>query len=367
MKRLTLALVAGLLAAACQRSDEPYLIATAGPWDQGYGAMNRRGIDLAIEEINRAGGVNGRPLQLIAFNDSGDGSKAARIAAELVDSARVLAVVGHVNSGAMVSAARVYDGRLAAVSTTASTPDLSGISSWAFRVISSDSVNGQDMARFSAALGHRRAAILYENNPYGRGLTEAFRRGWKGEIVSVDPIADDDTNFEPYISFLQRRAPDIVFVAGTEVSALGVLREARRQNFRAAFLGGDGWTGIVADTAAAEGAYVAAPFSAQDPRREAQEFVRAFRARYGGLEPDGNSALAYDATRLVARAIERGGGTRAGVRDWLASTDRGEPFRGVTGDIKFDSSGDVQGKGFVFTRVRKGSLLVEAQQPGGSR
>jgi branched-chain amino acid transport system substrate-binding protein len=357
VKGLILASLAGALI-GCAPGGDSYAIATAGPWDEGYGRMNKRGVDLAIEEINKRGGIRGSPLRLLERNDGGDGSRAVTIAGELVANEDVIAVVGHVNSGAMVAAARVYDGKLAAISTTASSPDISGLSSWVFRVISSDSVNGMDMARFAGSLGRRRAAILYENNSYGRGLTESFRRNFKGEIVTVDPLSADGTNFEPYISYLRTRAPDIVFVAGTEASGIRILREARRQRLAADFIGGDGWSGVASDTAAAEGAYVAMPFSARDPRGAAQRFVATYRARYG-QDPDANAALAYDATNLVALAISKAGRNRKAVRDYLASLGASNAYEGVTGSIYFRDTGDVVGKGFVMTRVQRGALLVQ--------
>jgi branched-chain amino acid transport system substrate-binding protein len=357
--RRSVVLAALLTPLACARDSSPVVIATAGPWTELYGAMNKRGLDLALEEINAAGGVGGRRLEVIARDDNADGGKAVAIASEFYANRSVVAVVGHVTSGAMVAAARIYDKGLPAVSTTASSPDLSGISPWVFRVISSDSANGMTIARFADTRGWHRAAILYENTAYGRGLTESFRGAFGGEIVAVDPIpANGDANFEPYVSYLATRSPDVVFVAGTNASGRSILLEAQRQHLASAFIGGDGWSSIVADTAAAEGAFVATPFSAQDPRPAAQRFVKAFREKYH-LEPDGNAALAYDATMLVARAIQEAGPSRAAVRRWLTSLGDGSAFAGVTGAIRFRPSGDVVGKGVVITRARHGALLVE--------
>lgn len=352
------------LSAACAGGDSPLYIGAAGPWSESFGRMNQRGIQLALDEINARGGVRGRPLRLIERDDQGDGSKAAAIASEFVANRSVIGVVGHVTSGAMMAAARVYDQGLPAIATTASSPDLSGISAWTFRVIASDSANGATMARFATERGYRRAAILYENNAYGRGLAEAFRRSYNGEVIALDPIpSDGQTTVEPFISFVATRAPDLVFVAGTDASGRAVLREARRQGLRSAFMGGDGWTPIAADTAAAEGAWVGAPFSANDPRDEAQQFVRAFVARFRE-SPDGNAALAYDATMLLAAAIEQSGASRTRVRDWLAGLRDAGAWRGVTGSISFSASGDIVGGGVVMTRVRSGALTVEQSGAG---
>lgn len=348
-----------LALAACSSSETGVLIAAAGNWDAGYGEMNKRGIELAVEQVNRDGGVRGRPLRVIERNDKGEGTRAVSIAAEFVANPEIVAVVGHVNSGTMIAAAPVYNQGLPAVSTTASTPDLTGISPWVFRVISSDSVNGLDLARFARSRGFERAAVLYENNSYGRGLAQSFERNFGGTIIASDPIPSErDGNYEPFITWLSRRKPDVVFVAGTEISGLAILRESRRQRFAPAFMGSDGWTGVVVDTALAEGAYVGAPFSAQDPRADAQRFTAAFREKYG-IDPDGNAALAYDATMLVAKAIAEGGATRAAVRDWLAGRTTEKPVPGITGPLAFDRSGDVVGKGYVMTRVRGGALVVE--------
>lgn len=367
MHRVFRQLLLVALLAGCGRGAGPLRIGAAGPWQVGYGLMNRRGIELALEEINAGGGVRGRPLEVVMRDDEADGAKAVAIAQAFVADPRIAAVVGHVNSGTMVAAAKVYDGRLAAVATTATTPELTGISSWVFRVVPSDSSNGLDLARFASRLARARgtpgearprAAILYENDSYGRGLADAFRRNFRGDVVSADPIGDGgDQDVEPYVAYLKRGAPDVVFVATTSAAALAVLREARRQQLAATFLGGDGWNGVVSDTATSEGAYVGTSFSAADQRPEAQRFVAAFRARYG-VTPDGNAALAYDATKLVARALAERGADREAVRDYLASLTDETAYRGVTGRIRFGPAGDPVGKGIVMTRAHAGALVV---------
>lgn len=364
MKKI--ALVTSLVfAAACSRGEDSYTVAAAGPWKEAYGVMSRRGIDLAVDEINRAGGINGAPLRILARDDEAKGSRAAAIAQELVQNQEVLAVVGHVNSGAMLAASRIYDGELPAVATTASSPDLSGASKWTFRVISSDSLNGVILARFASRIGGndstlKQAAVFYENDSYGRGLADAFRRAFRGTIVSFDPISEE-VNAEPFVSYLKMKEVGIVFVAGRENSALRLLREARRQGLEAVFIGGDGWQGVVADTSASNGVYVGTSFNARASSPEVQRFVRAFRSRYQ-TEPDAFAALAYDATRVIAQALMKRGRNREGVRDYLASLNAVNPFEGVTGPVYFNERGDPIGMGFHVAQVMSGMLVS-----GGAR
>jgi branched-chain amino acid transport system substrate-binding protein len=351
---LSLAFVA--LAAACGGTGGDFRLGMAGPFDEGFGLANRQGAELAVAEINAAGGINGRNLVLDFRNDQGDGSRAAAIAQEFVDDETITGVVGHVTSGAMIAAAKVYDGSLVALATTASSASLTGISPWVFRVISSDSANGVDLARFAGRLGKRRAAIVYENDTYGRGLADAFRKEFAGEVIEFDPIDAAGTDAEVYASWFLERRPDLVFVAGTERSGVALLREARRLGLSADFLGGDGWTGIVMDTAASEGALVGAPFTALDTRPEAQRFVAAYRERFGS-DPDGNAALAYDAVQVMAAGLRAVGADREGLREWLAGRTSDAALAGVTGPIAFLPSGDPVGKSFTMTRVRGGALV----------
>ncbi len=353
-----------ILLASCSRGSSGSLtFGAAGPWKEGYGAMNRRGIELAVSQINARPERAGSPLQIRYEDDEGSGETASRVAQRFVDAPDVAAVIGHVNSGAMVAAAQVYDGHLAAVATGATSPALTGISPWAFRVISSDSSNGHDIALFAGQLGRSRAAILYENNTYGRGLADAFRRAYAGRVVSMDPIAEDKNQpFDAYLEWFKRNRVDIVFVAGSEESGLAFLREARTRGLAADLVGGDGWSGLSVDTLRSQGVYVGVPFTAEDSRPQAQRFVAAFTQRFH-MRPDNNAALAYDATMLLYVAATNSHGDRRAIRDYLAALTPATSYQGVTGPVSFGSDGDPVGKNVVMTRIDRGTLrLAEASR-----
>jgi branched-chain amino acid transport system substrate-binding protein len=349
-----------LALSACVGSKEPYVVGAVGPWKVGYGLQNLQGVQLAAEEINKAGGIAGHPLRVISRDDAGEGAQAAKIAQEFVRNPSISAVIGHVNSSGMLAAAPIYDGELAAVATSATSPDLTGISSWVFRVISSDSLNGIALANFASRFGQRgptTVAVLYENNTYGRGLADSFRRSFHGDILSLDPINADLPTAEPYISYLKTRKPKIVVVAGRVSSGLKILHEAKRQGFKPIFVGGDGWQGIVDDTATSEGTYIGMSFTPEDPSPRARTFVAAFKKKFKTV-PDAHAALAYDATYLIAQALKTKGADRRAVRDYLRSLNRETAYAGLTGPAYFEDTGDPVGMRFRVLRVHNGLLTV---------
>jgi branched-chain amino acid transport system substrate-binding protein len=363
MHQLSKRLVLLVALAACSRgSSGTVTFGAAGPEGDANGQANRRGIELAQEELNSA---PNRPFELkIEFrNDSSKGATAAAIAKGFVDSAKIVAVVGHVGSGAMMAAAHVYDGHLPAVATAATSPILTGISRWTFRVISSDSANGLQVANFMSQLGRKRAAVLYENNAYGRGLADSFRNGFTalgGAVLSFDPISDHPTeSLEPFVTWFKQQHVDLVFVAGTGNSAVAFLKEARRQQIAADLASGNGWSTVVGNPLA-DGAYFATPFNPDDPRPEVKTFVAAYRRRYNNEVPTGNAALGYDATKLLAEAVGKVGPDRAKIRDYLAHLPAA--YHGVTGAITFGPDGDPKDKPMTMVRIQGGQLRQETSR-----
>ncbi|HET6765227.1 MAG TPA: ABC transporter substrate-binding protein [Longimicrobiaceae bacterium] len=348
-------LAAAFLAAsaACAREPQPVVIGAIGPWSLDYGASARRGMELAAEQVNRAGGVGGRPLRIDFRDDGADASRAVRLVSDFADDRSVSAVIGPLNSGPLVAAARVADGRIVALSPTAASPQLNGISPWVFRLISNDSVFGMTLGRHAAHLG-RKAAVLYDNNAFGRGGADAFRRNFGGQIVSVDPLWPVAPRPRAFVEWFRRQGVDLVYVAGLTSSGQAVLGEARRQGFSGKVLGTDSWTPLAREGRVAEGVYIATRFSVLEPRPEVAAFDAAYRTRWRG-EPDGFAGFGYDAVQILSRAAAQAGGSRASLRDWLRSMPE---HAGVTGPIRFTPGGEPRATRFVLLQVRDGRLAL---------
>ena len=366
----TPALVVALALAACSRPTGSIAIGLAGPFSQPRGASMLRAAQLAVNEINAKRGIRGRKLELRIVDDSGTEDTAVRVAEQLYADPAIVAVVGHLSSGTSLAAARVYGGGVtpvAMISPSASSPDLSGIGPYVFRVCPSDLQHGPQLARFAwQTLGARRAGIIYLNSDYGRGVRGTFAAEFArlgGTVLEADPYIPATSSLEPYLSRMRRAGADVLLLAAERPGAELALREMRSLGLRWPVLGGDALTGIEADAALAEGLRLS---SAYLPDRRDERNV-AFVAEYGrafpGQRPDHRGAGTYDSVLLLARAIDRAGAERRAIRDYLARVGRGQPpFEGVTGTIVFDGNGDAAGKTAVIGIVRNGRLVTEAAQ-----
>jgi branched-chain amino acid transport system substrate-binding protein len=351
------AVAAALLLVGCHREPAPIVIGAAAPWhDSDFTGFAHRGIELAVAEINAAGGVHGHPVVVRWSDDSGTGTGAVAVAESLVADKRVIAVVGHMNSTPMLAAIPIYDGHVTVISPWATSPDLTGASSWSFRNTTSDSVNGVTIADFATGrLGAHSAAILYENDAYGRGVARAFRREFHRTVLASIPIPAAAASYEPYVSFLKQRRPDVVMLAGLTHSAALILQEARRQHLATTFISNGDLAGLRPDSTIADGAYVPVAFSPTDSRPSIQRFTAAFQARYHDL-PNEDAALSYDAVQLLAAAVGAVGTDRRDVRQYLASLTAARPYGGLMGPEYFLPSGDPIGHTLQMGQMRGGAV-----------
>ena len=326
-----------------------------------------RAAQLAVNQINAKRGIRGRKLELRVVDDSGNEDAAVRVAEQLYADPAIVAVVGHLSSGPSLSAARVYGGGATPtpmISPSASSPDLSGMSPYVFRVCPSDLQHGPELARFAwQTLGARRAGIIYLNNDYGRGVRRTFAAEFArlgGTVLESDPYIPATASLEPYLSHMRRGGADVLLLAAERPGAELALREMRSLGLRWPVLGGDALTGIEADGALAEGMRLSSAYLPDWSDERNVAFVADYARAFPGQRPDQRGAGAYDIMLLLARAIDKVGADRKAIRDYLARVGRGQPpFAGVTGPIAFDANGDVAGKTVVIGVVRDGRLVTE--------
>src|SRR2546422_802940 len=163
-----------------------------------------RAAQLAVSQVHAKRGIRGRKLELRVVDDSGNEDTAVRVAEQLYADPAIVAVVGHLSSGPSLAAARVYGGGATPtpmISPSASSPDLSGMSPYVFRVCPSDLQHGPELARFAwQTLGARRAGIIYLNNDYGRGVRRTFAAEFArlgGTVLESDPYTPATASLEP--------------------------------------------------------------------------------------------------------------------------------------------------------------------------
>ena len=332
----------------------------------------QRAAELAVKEINARGGLRGRPLALRIMDDSGRTDVAIRVAQALADDPDVVAVIGHLTSGTSLAGARVYGaGRrpVAMISPSASSPDLSGVNPFVFRICPTDLSHGAQLARYARqTLGARRAGIIYIDDDYGRGLRLSFATEFRrvgGTIVEEDPSLPTTTSLEPYLARLRQAGGVDVLVLATERGGAELaLRDQARLGLRWPTIGGDALTGIEAAGPLAESVRISSAYLADRPGERNAVFVSAYARAYGGERPDHRGAGAYDILQLLATRVFPAAGTeRRAVRDYLGRIGAGlPPYEGVTGTIAFDARGDVPAKPVVIGVVRAGRLLTESTQ-----
>jgi branched-chain amino acid transport system substrate-binding protein len=221
------------------------------------------------------------------------------------------------------------------------------------------------LARLAAErLGRGRAAVLYTNDDYGRGVMDSFGAAFRKlgrQVVESDPyvpaIIATSGDLAPFLARAQHNQADALVIAGQADGAMRVIAQARRMGFTGSILGGDGLTSLK-DSAAAEGLFVSSAWLPDRGDASAQAFVRAYQAKYNEL-PDHRGANAYDIVYLLAQAIKEGGASRADIRDYLANITREHPFAGkATGPIAFDRNGDAVGREVTVGVVRAGKLVT---------
>lgn len=311
--------------------------------DSTFGADARDGILLAVEEINEAGGVQGRKVRAIIEDDGSTQAQASAKVRELIERDRVVGLLGEIASSRTIAGAEVANRqKVPLIAPTSTAMDVTR-GDFVFRTCFTDAQQGAVAARFARELaGKKKAAVLFvEDDTYSTGLAQTFEEAFTklgGKVVSKKGYRRTEQSFATDLAELKLAEPDVFFVPVYYGDMIAIAKQARLLKIpTGAFLGGDGWESEALLEGAAdelEGAHFTNHYAPDVPWEQAKLFDSAFQAKYG-REPTSLAAQSYDATRVLVGALGRApNGTPLALRDAIAETRN---FQGATGVLTIDA------------------------------
>ena len=327
-----------------------------------FGTSSHEGTQLAIEEINAAGGILGKKLELLTEDDQSKAGEPANAVNKLISGDNVVAVLGEVASSRSLEAAPIcQQNKVPMISPASTNPDVTKTGDYIFRVCFIDPFQGTVMANFAAnTLKAKKVAVLTDvKSDYSKGLARFFKEQFAktgGQIVSELDFNAGDKDFKGQLTTIKAAAPDAVFIPGyyTEVALIAI--QARQLGLNVPLMGGDGWessTLVEIGKDAVEGHYFSSHYTSTDSSPKVQGFVEAYKKRFGGKVPDTMAALGYDSAKVLADAMTRAGSTDGTkVRDALAAV---KDFDAVTGKITMNANRDAV-KSAVILQVKGGKF-----------
>ncbi|MBV9865095.1 MAG: ABC transporter substrate-binding protein [Abitibacteriaceae bacterium] len=307
-----------------------------------FGISSDNGMQMAVDEVNGAGGVLGKKVRVQKEDDGGKSEQVGSVIKKLINQDNVLAIVGEVASSRSIAAAPICQAAGVPMITPASTnPTVTTIGDDIFRTCFTDTFQGAVGARFAGKnLKAKTAAVLTDvANDYSKGLGAAFIEEFQkngGKIVAQESYSEHDTDFHAQLTRIKSTNPDVIFIPGYYTEAATIAVQARSLGIQQPLLGGDGWDSrelIKIGKSALQNCYFSDHYSPDSPDPKVKQFVTTYQKRFGEI-PDAMAPLAYDATHLLLDAIKRAGSLdRDKIRDAIANTKN---YPGVTGNISID-------------------------------
>ena len=333
------------------------------------GQSSHNGTMMAIDDLNAAGGVLGRPLLLITEDTQSKPGESATAAKKLISRDKVVALLGEVASSRSLEAAPVAQlAKVPMISPASTNPKVTETGNYIFRTCFIDPFQGPVMAKFAKEkLRAQRVALMVSNSSaYSIGLAKFFREAFTangGTIVLEQKYAEGDKDFKAQLTAIKAAGVDAVFNPGYYNEGALIVLQARDLGLTLPIFGADSWEAealIELGGKAIEGAYLCSHYSPADPSPRVQNFVQAYKKRFG-TTPDSNASLGYDSVLVLVDAIKRAGSTdRAKIRDALAATKN---FAAVTGNITIDAQRNAS-KNAVIIQVRNGKFeFVQSMTP----
>jgi branched-chain amino acid transport system substrate-binding protein len=327
------------------------------------GQSSHQGTVLAVEVINAAGGVLGRKLELITEDTQSKPGESGTAVRKLISRDKVVAIVGEVASSRSLEGAPICQAaKVPMISPASTNPKVTEIGNYIFRVCFIDPFQGPVMAKFAKeTLKAKRIAILSSNSSaYSVGLAKYFKEAFLaagGTVVAEPKYSEGDKDFKAQLTAVKSVNPDAVFCPGYYNEGALIVKQARDLGITVPVFGGDSWEAealMELGGKAVEGAFLCSHYSPQDPSPRVQDFVKAYRKRWGeGFAPDSNASLGYDSILVLVDAIRRAGSTdRNAIRDAIAATKN---FEAVTGTITINEKRDAS-KNAVIITVKNGQF-----------
>ena len=335
-----------------------------------FGESARNGVLMAAEEINQAGGINGQRIDVVFEDDKGSPEAAAQLTGRLIEKDKVVALIGAGASGNSLAAApKAQAAKIPLIAPSSTNPAVTQVGDFVFRACYIDAFQGEVMAKFAAnTLKARTAAVMLDfNSPYSRGLTDYFEYSFArlaGNIVAKQSYKQGDADYRGQLSVIKAANPDVIYIPGYYGDVALIAKQARQMGLNVPLLGADGWDApelweLGGD--ALNDSYISNHYSADDPAPNIQKFVQDYRQRYRNLTPDAHAALAYDALRFLAEAIQKANSTEGQkVRDALAGTKN---FTGITGSISMDRDRNAVKSAVILKLLDTRYVYQETIQP----
>ncbi len=325
-----------------------------------FGVSSHNGTVMAIDEINAAGGLFGKPLRLITEDDQSKAGEAATVVKKLISRDGIVALLGEVASSRSLEAAPIcQQASIPMVSPASTNPKVTEQGDFVFRVCFIDPFQGTVLSKFSLNKGWKKIAILTDvKQDYSVGLSEFFKAHFVangGMIVNEQSYSSGDKDFKAQLTAIKASAPDAIVASGYYTEAGLIALQARELQLNIPLLGGDGWDSpslVEVGGKAVEGCFFSNHFSTEDPAPLIQDFLKRYRDKFNE-EPGAMSALGYDSAMILVDAMKRAGTTDGrAVRDALAAT---KDFTAITGKITLNPQRNAD-KSAVVLEVKEGKF-----------
>ena len=323
-----------------------------------FGVDTREGIELAVDEVNKAGGVKGKPIKMVFEDDKSTPTEATNKVLQLIDRDKVVAILGEVASSRSLPGGIVANKKKIPMITPSSTnADVTKDRPFVFRVCFTDDVQGKMGAEFIAkTMGKKRIGLLFASDDlYSSGLAKEFKDEAKrlgAEIVAEKSYLKSETNFTTYITEIKAANPDLIYVPNYYTAMVPIARQAKAAGVKGdMFVGGDGWDSeqLLKDAGEEmEGAYFTNHYAPDVPWENSKKFVAKYNERFKH-DPSSQAATGYDAAKVLADAIGRAkDDSPDAIRQAIQET---KGFQGATGTITIDENRNAD-KPLVIVKIK---------------